>query len=270
MHDSLDQQKFCKSCNEALSGKYCYACGEKKIEDGDLSFQNLVKQSFNAITNLEAKGFKSFFLLFFRPGELTAEFCGGRRVRYMKPFQIFVLANVLFFLLLTNSDFFRSPSKWYFNNQYIEAKVSKIVENKEISKEDVALRYDELSKSVSKTAIIVLIPVLGIFLTLLFYKRKLPFGSHVVFSTHFFSFFLIYLVLGSFILSNIPNRIPVYYQSFAILGIFVYLMFSLKKVYKSSWAINTLLSAVLTVVVVLQLIYYRNLVSTFSLYWVGR
>ncbi|MBA2670756.1 MAG: DUF3667 domain-containing protein, partial [Gemmatimonadetes bacterium] len=44
---------------------------------------------------------RTLFALFFRPGHLTAEHVNGRIVRYLRPFKLYLVSSVIFFLLLS-------------------------------------------------------------------------------------------------------------------------------------------------------------------------
>jgi hypothetical protein len=44
-------------------------------------------------------------MLLARPGQLSLDYVNGRRVRYMKPVQLFMIINLIFFFLITNNIF---------------------------------------------------------------------------------------------------------------------------------------------------------------------
>jgi hypothetical protein len=44
---------------------------------------------------------RTLFALFFRPGHLTSEHVNGRIVRYLRPFKLYLISSVIFFLLLS-------------------------------------------------------------------------------------------------------------------------------------------------------------------------
>ncbi|MCB9249683.1 MAG: DUF3667 domain-containing protein [Ignavibacteriales bacterium] len=53
--------------------------------------------------NFDSKFFRSLKFLITKPGFLTNEFLNGRRVKYIKPFQLFIILNLL--MLITSSFF---------------------------------------------------------------------------------------------------------------------------------------------------------------------
>src|SRR5215210_3933365 len=87
----------CPECGEPIPERFCTRCGEKRVEERDYSLRHFLAEALNVVANLESPIPRSFFVLLRRPGLLTAEYLAGRRKRYLKPLQLFVLCNVIFF-----------------------------------------------------------------------------------------------------------------------------------------------------------------------------
>jgi len=159
----------CKNCQHKFSGNFCNICGEKIISDSDFSVKSLLSQAFGAITNFDSKLFKTFKLMFQNPGTLSKKIVSGIRVPYLKPFQVFVICNLIFFIFLSDTDLFRTPSKWFFNENFdyfgttVVDKVSNITQEKNLSLTDVQKRYDSISSNLSKSLLIVLLPFIALF-----------------------------------------------------------------------------------------------------------
>ena len=201
----------CKNCQNTFSGRYCNECGEKVFAEADLSVGTLLFQALGAITNLDSKVIRTAKLMFQNPGILAQEICSGVRVPYLKPFQIFVICNLFFFIFLADTDLFRTPAKWFFNQEFevlgtkVMDKTAQIMEEKALSLEEVKLEYDRISSNLSKALLLLLIPCiasLGIVI-----DRKAPFGKHLVFATLYFAQVLLvttllYLLATSFPLPN--------------------------------------------------------------------
>ncbi|MBK8686474.1 MAG: DUF3667 domain-containing protein [Bacteroidetes bacterium] len=100
----------CKNCQAKFEGTYCNACGEKVIREGDFALKKIFSQALDSLTHLDSKLFKTMKLLFFYPGKLSSQYIEGVRVPYMKPFQIFIISNIFFFILFSNEDLFRIPA----------------------------------------------------------------------------------------------------------------------------------------------------------------
>jgi hypothetical protein len=106
----------------------------------------------------------------------------------MKPFQIFVICNILFFIFFSEIDIFRTPSKWYFQDNFNGVKVMEQVN-------EIAILYDKKSSDLAKGLIILLIPFIGLINWLLNIKRKDAYGKHLIMAIHYFSFVLLIAVL---------------------------------------------------------------------------
>lgn len=258
----------CKNCGTALNGNFCHKCGEKLVAENDFSAFSLLKLSFSTITNFDSKFFKTFSLLIFKPGKLTEEFILGRRKSYMQPFQVFVLANLFFFFFLTNTDVFRNLSKWYFEEPGVKNKIESIVIEKNISRDYLAISYDNQSASLSKSAIAIIIPLMALMFLVLNFRKKYLFGKHLVFATHFLSFLMIFMVLLSFIFSVIPASGKYFNQVPILLAMIIYLGFSQKNFYKDRFWWATIKSILGTIMILFVILIYREVVSRISLYLV--
>lgn len=182
----------------------------------------------------------------------------------MQPFQVFVLANLFFFFFLTNTDVFRNLSKWYFEEPALKNKVEIIVKEKGISKNDLALLYDNQSASLSKLAIAIIIPLMALMLMLLNFRKKYLFGKHLVLATYFLSFLLIFMVLLSFLFSVIPASGKYYNQVPILLTMIIYLLFSQKNFYKDGIGWSIIKSFLGTIMILLTILLYTEMVSYIS------
>ena len=87
----------CPTCHCEVATPFCPACGERPLAPRDLTLGGMLAQLFHAFTNVDGRLIQSFRCLFNRPGALTVAYVNGRRAWYIGPFQLFLLANVLFF-----------------------------------------------------------------------------------------------------------------------------------------------------------------------------
>src|SRR5690242_9057720 len=91
--------EICPSCGHAFAGKFCSACGEKKVAAHDFTLRHFIEESVEGFTHFDNKLLRTLRSLFFKPGSLTASFESGQRVTYMKPVQLFIISNLVFFIL---------------------------------------------------------------------------------------------------------------------------------------------------------------------------
>ncbi len=240
---------ICPSCDSVTTGKFCSNCGEKKITRKDFTIKHFLEESIEGLTHFDSKFFRSIKNLFLKPGLLTVFFEEGKRVPYMKPLQLFIFCNLIFFLLVSTSNIFMIPLGNYYVN-YEEYGFSKIIDEKVITQARFpvfAEIFNEKIASQSKAFIIFFVPFIALFLSLFFLRKKKFFSLHLIFATHFFSFLLILFTLFHFII-EIPAQyfLKEYsedFDSFAAIfniGFFtIYFILAAKRFYKShlAWVI---------------------------------
>ncbi|MDQ3118752.1 MAG: DUF3667 domain-containing protein [Verrucomicrobiota bacterium] len=88
----------CENCEAPLTGEYCAQCGQHAI-DYRRSIMRLVVDAADSLLNWDTKFLNTVTVLLARPGKLTNDFNAGRRVRYVHPLRLYLIASILFFLL---------------------------------------------------------------------------------------------------------------------------------------------------------------------------
>jgi len=91
------QPTHCENCGAQLHGRWCAQCGQPAI-DYRRSFRHVIADVLESFLNWDSKFFATIGLLIVKPWRLTNEFLAGRRVRYLHPLRLYLLASVLFFL----------------------------------------------------------------------------------------------------------------------------------------------------------------------------
>src|SRR5438477_9322571 len=86
----------CENCGAELQGHWCAKCGQPAIEYRR-SFRHVVADLLNEFLNWDSKFFTTIALLILKPWLLTNEFLAGKRVRYVNPLRLYLLASILFF-----------------------------------------------------------------------------------------------------------------------------------------------------------------------------
>ncbi|MDX1317415.1 MAG: DUF3667 domain-containing protein [Xanthomarina gelatinilytica] len=249
----------CKNCNQPLIGKFCHNCGEKVVEKTDFSLKTLFHQLVDGLFNIDSKVYQTFIYLLFKPGKLTTNYLDGIRKPFMKPIQVFLISNVLFFLLLTQADILRIPAKYYFNSGRDLNIETKLLQT-ESTQAELLQAYDGLSANLSKSIVIIIVPVLALVFWILFYKNHFLFGMHLIFAMHYLSFFFISCLLAISVVS-LGNRAV---QVFIVLVNFIYLFFALKHVYKSKQAMVFFKALVILLAFVGITALYREFISYLS------
>jgi hypothetical protein len=192
----------CKSCGTLFRGKYCNNCGEKVYHAHDKKISHFIEEAFHFITHFDNKFFRSFWLMFARPGFVAAEYCEGRRKKYFSPVNMFLLGVVIYLLFPVLQGLNISFSNHIANNNSMHLYfVQTLAEHKavarQISLEQLAEKFNNLSPKFSKVLLLVLIPLTGLVLALLFRRKKKYFFDHLMLAAEINSIFLflVYFIL---------------------------------------------------------------------------
>src|SRR6266853_198645 len=94
--DSHRLLTHCENCGAPLTGHYCAQCGQAAI-DYRRSFRHVIVDVLDSFLNWDSKFFATLGLLIVKPWQLTNEFLAGKRVRYLHPLRLYLLASILFF-----------------------------------------------------------------------------------------------------------------------------------------------------------------------------
>lgn len=91
----------CKNCEKDFTEgfEFCPHCGQKAKDELTIGvlFYNTISNYFS----FDARFFKSFFPLLFKPGYLATKFIGGKRLLYLHPAQLYLFISVVFFFLFS-------------------------------------------------------------------------------------------------------------------------------------------------------------------------
>ena len=86
----------CENCGAQLQGHWCGQCGQAAV-DYRRSFRHVAGDVLESFLNWDSKFFTTIALLIVKPWRLTNEFLAGKRVCYVNPLRLYLLASILFF-----------------------------------------------------------------------------------------------------------------------------------------------------------------------------
>lgn len=275
----------CPTCNEARQTAFCPACGEKPLHGHDLTLVGLLEQGVEAITHLDGRVFKTFRTLVTRPGALTAGYLRGQRRAFIGPLPTFLIANVFFFAMQTlfSANVFSNPLRSQTHDQFYSDSVVPLVQARIAALHTTEALYapvfDHAVVVNAKSMIILMTPPLTLLAALLFVRSRQPLVGHVVFSIHFYAF---WLVVFSVLL---PLMIVMLGGTFALVGISlstlqwdtlvssllvsvagVYLYAAVGRVYGARGILRLVNALLLMAVAGLTVIAYRLVVFLITLY----
>lgn len=183
----------CKSCGAPVSGRFCAACGEKVLTPDDHTLKHYLGALLNAFTFVEGKFWNTLKAVVLRPGELSAAYMDGRRVKYMRPVAFFFLANFIYFAVPVFETFNTSLNSQLHNQQYsgwaqrtVEAHLAESGRTLEEFKE----LYEPASANNAKLLLVTMVFLLLLPVALLYLRKREYFSAYVTASFELMSFYL--------------------------------------------------------------------------------
>lgn len=248
--------EVCLNCGELTPGNFCPRCGQAN-DNFHVSTWKIAGDFIGDYFTVDLKFFKSLLPLIFNPGFLTREFCAGRRLRYISPFRLYLFISFIYFFLLPfystelfhldlkdlpkteipapSSQTSRKPLnvKVHTGNEQRDERLEKKI-NEKIEKV-VSTDGKNLPRLLFETfaeqfprILFVLLPIFALFLKLLYLRSKRFYAEHLIFALHYHSF--AFFLLTADTLLGKPDMFV-----WTPLVLSIYLYWSMKMVYGSSW-----------------------------------
>lgn len=231
--------------------------------------KQITHEALHDLIHFDNKLFRTVPALLFKPGKLTLAALKGNDSNYVRPLALFVFVNFLFFILKSPGLFAYKLS--IYANEYKDVIQHELAE-KHVSIETLTERFNTAMHFEQKEYMVIMVPLFALALQLLFLLRRQHYTRHLVFSLHFYTFFIIFLmVIPLFIrplmwLGNkgFPALKSVNTEGFLVGTIvtacFIYLILALKQVYGGNIFLNGLKALLLSFTVVFLIVFvYRTL-----------
>lgn len=241
-----------------------------------MTLKYFLREFISAITLTDTKFLRSLKLLFIKPGFLSKEYVLGRRNVYTRPLTLFLISNLIYFLLLP-IDTFNTPFQLQMSGQIYSGWIKPLAKERAaaqgISMAELQKRYDARSGHISKLFIILIVFFFSIPLSILFFSRKRLYYHHLVFSLHFTSFIMYFFMLLA------PVLLWVFYALLAVMHVHIpfldinstsaslfiisviciYLVLGLRRFYDVGW-LNAIIKAVIISSLVIFVVFAYRLV----------
>ena len=260
----------CGNCGAQLNGPFCSQCGEKKVSPKDYTLRHFIEESLGELTYFDNRFLRTVRLLFTKPGQLSNAYFYGGRSRYTRPLTLFVIINVIFFFVQPHTGLFGYKYVQYMNDRAHLAAVQAHLRQTGESQQSYMARFDANLQNQKKSLLIVAVPVLALFMSLLFAGSGRTYAEHLVFSVQVYAFLLAYLA-GVVLLLLVPLEMalgavgpaagPVMrsleteraIDAILLAGVAVYMYFGFRRAYRAS-RIHAAASAMVLTVTVAYLI----------------
>jgi hypothetical protein len=248
----------CPNC--FIGSNYCPDCGEKRFMEGDFSLKRFFSGIFEDFTNIDARFFKTIFLLTFRPGFLTNEYSRGVQIHYIKPLRLFVMIALIHFLafgLSSSIDIYNIHTVHFIDRFgfYDQILKSGLLSGYKPVYTDPDLLNKEIKNTLSVVIYLVIFAIAGFYYILFRHKRQF-YTEHLVFIFHIISAaFLRNFLLIPFFFISIPLGV------FLALGLnLIYVVTAIRKYYGLK-LIRAIMTIAPTLVILGMLVYFTLLLS---------
>ncbi len=192
--------------------RYCAHCGEKRVGPEDHTLRRFIEHIFEAFTNADGKVFLTMRSLLSRPGRLTADYLRGRRRPYIPPLQLFLIGNLIFFLLHpllgsnTLTTDLNTQLHYTWHTAIAQAMVAPRLAARSLTVEAYALIFDPAAVTQAKSLVILVVPIFSLAVLVLYWRHRRQYAPHLVFSLHFCTFWLL-LICATLALTNLVMRL---------------------------------------------------------------
>lgn len=94
-----EHHSLCADCGTETVGRFCHNCGNAAHVHRTLL--HLGEELLHGVMHFDSRTWRTLPKLLFRPGQLTREWCLGKRTRYVSPLAIFLFTVFVMFMLLS-------------------------------------------------------------------------------------------------------------------------------------------------------------------------
>jgi hypothetical protein len=198
----------CPTCATTVETAYCPACGESPIRPRDLTVRGLLRQLFDAVSNIDGRLIRSLRAGASRPGSLTVAWVRGPRKPYLGPIQLFLVANVAFVAMqsISGAKVFSSTLGSHLHDQdwseVAQRMVARRLASTHTTLEAYAPSFDQAVAFHAKSLVILMTIPFALLLPVVFARSRKPFALHAVFAVHVYTF-LLFLYCAALVLSGI-------------------------------------------------------------------
>lgn len=273
----------CPSCGTETDGEYCPTCGEHLVDpERYYAARSLLKRLGEEAFGLDTRLGRTAKLLIAKPGALTAEYLRGARKPYVRPVRLFLLVNLVFFLVGDRTGFMPWTLELATKRAAFAERVEERVRATGVERAVFEQRFNQVASQQKRTVLLFLIPAFAGVLALLYWRRHRSYVVHFVFATHFFAFVLVsflsyvaamlVLLLLAYLIPILDGIVQVINGDLGLALVipalwFGYLYFSMRRAYDEPRGPALLRSfAALVLVLALTTFMYQRLVFELALW----
>lgn len=257
----------CPACGTPFKGKFCHHCGEKSVTAKDFAAGKYARLLVEHFSHLDFKLLRTLKLLITQPGFLSAAYVSGLHKMYLKPLQLFLAVNLVFFFLFGGNDVFAPKVKFTYHSnmrdwsgQGVKQMTDDYAQRENISTEAAIIEIDRHIGDYTKGLLYAFVPLLGLVFYALFFRQNPYFLCHLIFATHWFAFMLIFIMATGLVLAGIFRLHGLAILTTLLALLIPHHMIAIRRFYGQSWWILAVKTAIFMSVFSVLFFLYREFI----------
>lgn len=258
----------CLNCEAPLTGAFCASCGQRAVPPHP-TMRELAGDAFSELSGWDGKFADSFRTLLRKPGELTRQWIEGRRISFISPLRMYLLASLVYFAVAAVAPNLRGEAKGpqislistpseksSAPDRVAERTTTALTGGQALTgaERDSALAdiarapkylqpmmrraiedpnaFNNALRRAMPNVLLALVPVFGLILAAFYRRRHYP--EHLYFAIHLFAFVFIARTLGNLALFTRSIPVAAVVQIAMVGWILAYGVIALRRVYGGS------------------------------------
>jgi hypothetical protein len=245
--------KACLNCGAPAPANYCPQCGQQTVR-APRSFAQYFQDSIACAITGRSRHWQTLSRLFFAPGALTVEYKAGRRSRYLRPLQVYLMASIMafaavqFFGVGLGLRFFGEQGLFLLRStppvmddvqgqgrlmtamlgilDYIDTPGVRRFQALSLEDKFTLLRARRMVYV--SYVLLLMVPIFALALGLSYRDRRRHYAEHLVFGLHCQTFLLFIMLVESNLPALVANALSCW--------VVAYFTVALKRVYGGTWA----------------------------------
>ncbi|MDE2235602.1 MAG: DUF3667 domain-containing protein [Gammaproteobacteria bacterium] len=196
-HKAKKRAWSCPSCGHSCQLQFCPNCGEQRpaVERQAPSWAG--PQALWNKLNFDGRLWPTLKKLIDAPGELTTAYMDGRRKPYVGPFELFLLINLVFFLVQSvGIKVFSAPLAAELHERIYSLIAGRLLmhwlHSHSMNLGQYTPVYNSLQETLAKALVILMVPLFAMAVVVLSRPRR-GVIKHTVFALHFYAFLMVFL-----------------------------------------------------------------------------
>lgn len=195
-------QTQCLNCSASVEGGFCPQCGQSVRDNLDRSLGRLLGEFFSNVFFLDNRFFLSAWYFVRFPNRMTVEFLEGKRKKFISPITFFLFINLIYFFVNPLSDYslalydqMHSQPFSMWAKEWVDLKL----QTEGLDVRAYAITYQNMSDTISKSIMIINIPMIAGFVYLMAFKKRRFYFDSLIFAFHFFTLYMLSWVMLSWV-----------------------------------------------------------------------